>query len=291
MTAFVGALAAPHEAWSQPQDDVTRSSCVEPYESAQQHRNAGDLLRSRDELRRCSATTCPVLIQSDCTTWLVQVAEAIPSVIFAAKLDDESVFDVSVAIDGTAATSQLDGKPVEVNPGLHTFAFTRQGFPAIEKKLIVAAHEMGQIVSVGWKAPVITAPAVPLQAAPLALEPEARSGASAGRVLGWSALGLAVAGVAVGSVTGVMMYGARSSAEAACPNNLCKPGGLDDIDHARTYATVSTVGFAVGAATALLGGYLVLRPERRTQSAIRSLTLGPMVSLQEGGAWIGGQFE
>jgi hypothetical protein len=287
MTALVGVLAAPREARSQSPDDVTRS-CAAPYESAQQHRNAGDLLKSRDDLRRCSATTCPALIQSDCTSWLAQVTEAIPSVVFMAKLDDESVLDVSVSVDGAAVAAQLDGKPVELNPGLHTFSFERKGFSPIEKKLIVAPHQTGQIVSVGWKSPSVAA--LPT-AAPTAIEPEAHAGASPGRVLGWTSLGLAVAGVAVGSVTGVMMFSARSSAQTACPNNVCKPGGLDDIDHARTDATVSTIGFAAGAVAAVLGGYLVLRPERQRQSAIRSLAIGPMASLQEGGVWLRAQFE
>jgi hypothetical protein len=215
------------------------------------------------------------------------VGEAIPSVIFTAKLDDESVFDVSVSVDGTAMTTQLDGKPIELNPGLHAFSFEHKGSPPIEKRLIVAPHETGQIVSVAWKAAVVA----PSLTAPTAIEPEAHRGLSAGRVLGWTTLGLAVAGVAVGSITGVMMFSERSSAQTACPNNVCKPGGMDDIDRARTDATVSTIGFAVGGAAAVLGGYLVLRPEHQRPSTVGFLTIGPMVSLHEGGVWLRAQFE
>jgi hypothetical protein len=286
ITGFVAALATSREARSQSTDDTTQS-CVEPHQSAQQHRNAGDLLRSRDDLRRCSATTCPALIQNDCTTWLAQVVDAIPSVVFVAKLDDDGVFDVAVSVDGKPVTPQLDGKPVELNPGLHTFVFERHGFPPIEKKSIVTPRERGQLVSVSWKSPSVT----PLPIATIVPTSEAHKGASAGRVVGWSALGLAVAGIAVGSVAGVMTFSARSSAQTACPNNRCMAGGLDDIDHARTDATVSTVGFTVGAAAAALGAYLVLRPEHEARSALQWMTVGPMVSLHEGGAWIGGRFE
>jgi hypothetical protein len=109
-------------------------------------------------------------------------------------------------------------------------------------------------------------------------------------MVGWSALGLAAAGIAVGSVAGILTFDERSTARAACPNNVCKPGGVADVNQAQMDATVSTVGFAVGAAAALIGGYLVLRHEPQAQSAVR-LTFGPKVALHEAGAWLGVQFE
>jgi hypothetical protein len=134
ITGFVAALATSREARSQSTDDTTQS-CVEPHQSAQQHRNAGDLLRSRDDLRRCSATTCPALIQNDCTTWLAQVVEAIPSVIFVAKLDDDGVFDVSVSVDGKPVTPQLDGKPRRAESGPPYVRLRTPGLPAGRKEV------------------------------------------------------------------------------------------------------------------------------------------------------------
>ena len=289
LSAFLFVLAPIRQALSQPVEAVTKA-CVVAYESAQETRNAGNLLKARDDLRRCAATSCPTLIQNDCTTWLAQVSEAVPSVVFAAKVDGESVFDVVVSADGKRVADQLDGKPVEVNPGLHAFAFERSGQPTIEKKLIVAPREVGQVVSVSWK----SSPAIELttaSAAPSRAGVEARPPMPAGRIVGWSAVGLAGAGIAVGSAFGLMMFGARDSAIAECPNNICRSGGLDDISRARTDATISTIAFAVGAGASLLGAYLLIRPEARPLSAVRSWTAGPTASSRGAGAWVGVEFE
>jgi len=280
------------EAGAKPSRDEVVGACVAAAESAQQLRGDGDLLQARGALRRCTDEACPALIRKDCTTWFVEVTEAIPSVIFTAQVGDQSVFDVSVSEAGKPLTVQLDGNPIEVNPGIHAFVFERAGLPTIEKRSIVAQHEKGKNLSVAWPSPrtelAPNAPATP-PIAPAA-PPSAYSAMSPGRVVGWSALGLAAAGVAVGSVAGILTFDEKSTARAACPNNVCRPGGVADVNQAQTDATVSTVGFAVGAAAAMLGGYLVLRSEPQAQSAVR-LTFGPKVALHESGAWLGVQFE
>jgi hypothetical protein len=286
-------------AGAKPSRDEVVAACVAAAEGAQQLRGDGDLLQARGVLRRCADEACPALIRKDCTTWFVEVTEAIPSVIFTAQVGDQSVFDVSVSEAGKPLTEQLDGNPIEVNPGIHAFVFERAGLPTIEKRSIVAQHEKGKNLSVAWPSPrtemAPNAPVAPpdTRAAPPNVPmatPNAYSALSPGRIVGWSAVGLAAAGVAVGSVAGILTFDEKSTARAACPNNVCRPGGVADVHQAQVDATVSTVGFAVGAAAALLGGYLVLRNEQQAQSAVR-LTFGPKVALREAGAWLGVQFE
>ncbi len=300
LAAFLMVLAPTRAAFSQPADVATQS-CVEAYEAGQQSRNVGDLLKARDDFRRCASAACPSLIQNDCTTWLAQVSEAVPSVVFDAKVDFESVFDVIVSADGARVANQLDGKPVELNPGLHTFVFERAGQPPIEKKLIVARHEVGLVVSASWKSmPPAAATASATGVSPGGLlstagreaAAPAKEGPSTGRLVGWAVLGLGSAGVVVGSVFGMMMFGARDSAIAECPNNICRPGGLDEIRRARDDATISTIAFSLGAGASVVGAYLLSRPEpAKSQSAARSFAVGPTFSSRGVGAWIGADFE
>jgi hypothetical protein len=281
-------------------------SCVKAYEVGQQSRNGGDLLKARDDFRRCASPSCPSLIQNDCTTWLAEVSEAVPSVVFTAKVDFESVFDVTVSADGVRVATQLDGKPVELNPGLHTFVFEREGQPPIEKKLIVARNEVGLVVSASWKStPPGGTSASRTGGSPTGLSPagvlptpgrdaasRASHGPSTGRIVGWTVLGLGSVGVVVGSVFGAMMFSARDSAIAECPNNICRPGGLDEIRRARDDATISTVAFSLGAGASVVGAYLLIRPEpAKSQSAVRSWRAGPTFSSRGAGAWIGADFE
>jgi len=151
--ALAGVLTTSVQASSQTTNPST-NVCVDAYGKAQEYRMNNDLLKARDALWTCARTTCPSVIQNDCTTWLNQVIESIPSIVLEAKVDDDSVFDVTVTMDGARIATQLDGKPIEINPGLHTFVFTRAGSAEpMEKKIIIAAHMKSQIVSVGWHAP------------------------------------------------------------------------------------------------------------------------------------------
>jgi hypothetical protein len=265
-------------------------SCVSSYEDAQKDRIGGDLLRARDELRRCSASSCPVLIQNDCTTWLGQVVEMIPSVLFDAKVGDDNVFDVSVSLDGKVIATQLDGQRVEVDPGIHTFVFERAGYPSIEKKMIVAPRLAQQVVAVAWRSAPAAAPAAALTPGAAPPADSDHHGLSTGRIAGWTLLGVGVAGVAAGAATGILMFTERDSAHSACPANQCKPGGLDDISRAKTDATISTVAFSAGAAFAAVGLYFVLRPEATPQSAA-SLAIVPALSPRAGGLSLQGRFE
>jgi hypothetical protein len=277
------ALVASREARAQESPDQAKAACIEAAESAQRLRGAGHLLEARTKLHQCAAEACPALIRNDCTTWLAQVVNATPSVVFVAEVGGESAIDVSVSLDGKRLTEQLDGNPIEVDPGIHIFVFEHTGLAPIEKRVVVAQHETGKILSVAWPAP----------SRPRAIRTEApppTSTPSLGRALGWSAVGLAAAGIVVGSVAGILTFNASSSAQAACPSNVCKAGGLADIDRAQTDATVADISFAVGIAAALVGGYLVLRHEPQAQSAVR-LMFGPKLASHEAGAWLGAQFE
>ncbi|MGD0676103.1 MAG: hypothetical protein ABSC94_11825, partial [Polyangiaceae bacterium] len=135
------------DSWSDL-SEATRA-CVAAYDDAQGYRKDGDLLKARKALETCAAATCPGIIQSDCTTWLSQVVDSIPSIILEAKVGEDNVFDVSVWMDGARIATKLDGKPIEINPGLHVFVFERQGAPPIEKKAIVA-HTKSDLISATW---------------------------------------------------------------------------------------------------------------------------------------------
>jgi hypothetical protein len=60
-------------------------------------------------------------------------------------------------------------------------------------------------------------------------------------------------------VFGILTFSARDSAKSQCPSNRCSGDGLAQIDHARTDATISTVGFGVGAVGAAFAVYFALR--------------------------------
>jgi len=206
------------------------------------------------------------MIQNDCMTWLGQVVELVPSVVFAAKRGSESVFDVSVSVDGKPAVTQLDGNPLEIDPGLHTFIFERAGAPPIEKKMIVATREKGQTVAVAWPEPVSPPPPAPPPLEPIAKERPIPP-------LFWALGGAAVVGFGGFAAFGLTAQATRHDLRTG---GGCSPHCSNhDVSGLKTELILADVAVGVGAASA--AGALVVfltRPERYKPSAIGVSSVG-----------------
>ena len=93
----------------------------------------------------------------------------------------------------------------------------------------------------------------------------------------WVGLGVGVLGVGIGSVFGIIALGKASDVNAACKSMHCPPATKDTVDSGRTAATVSTVGFAVGAAgviTAAVGYFVLSKPKASAVVVVRPFVAG-----------------
>ena len=145
---FVGASTRAHAS-----DPKEAAACKVAYESSQETRRTGSLIDARAKLRFCAGEACPDIVRTDCITWLSDVERAIPSVVLEAKADGQMVFDVAVTMDGKAVASNLDGHPIDVDPGVHVFVFQREGRAPIEQKVIVREQQKSFLVSANWQTP------------------------------------------------------------------------------------------------------------------------------------------
>jgi hypothetical protein len=173
-----------------------------------------------------------------------------------------------------------------IDPGEHSVRATAAGYLPAETRFKLAEGEAGQVeLSLARDPNAPLAPA-PGSAAPITLagptapapgpagRPSAESGTgSSQRTLGVVMLGAAGAGLVVGSIAGVMAMGKHSDLSDACAAGRCPATEQDTLDSYRTLGAISTVGFAVGAATAVAGVTLLLTaPE--TPAAGARLGLG-----------------
>jgi hypothetical protein len=105
-----------------------------------------------------------------------------------------------------------------------------------------------------------------------------------------TAAGAGAAFLVVGSIFGVRTISKHRDADAECDARGCTQAGLDFEGQARTAATVSTVGFALGLAGVGLGAYLLLTdgpPAPRPSASPRPRPLlGPGLA----GLSLGGSF-
>jgi hypothetical protein len=217
-------------------------------------------------------------------------------------------------IDDGLLTAAAVGTRLPLDPGDHTIEASAPGYQTWRTRITIVSGQTVSTVTIPRlvEASVPSAPAAPTAVSSPTESPEpahdatiqepATDSQGAGapvssnpHILTWTSVGIAGAGIVVGTTFGALTFGARDSARSECPNNRCTPGGFDEIRHARTDATVSTIGFGVGLAAAAAAGYLLIRGDGGVggapTAAVRPITIVPGVSAHEASVSILGRFQ
>lgn len=114
--------------------------CLEAYDKAQTLRQDDKLVAAREQLLVCARNECPGILRKDCTQWLSEVDASMPTVVLAVQdSEGQDLVDVTVTVDGEPFATQIDGKAVPVDPGVHTFRFEAEGAEPVEEKVVI--HE------------------------------------------------------------------------------------------------------------------------------------------------------
>lgn len=120
--------------------------CIDAHEKAQRSMQEGKLRAARESLLVCSRETCPKVAQTDCASWLRDVARDTPSVVLAAKdVAGQDREDVRVVIDGDQVVAALDGRALPLDPGPHVFRF-ESGGRRVEQKAVLGVGEQNRRV-------------------------------------------------------------------------------------------------------------------------------------------------
>jgi hypothetical protein len=183
----------------------------------------------------------------------------------------------SVTVDGIEIPkAALDVKRA-VNPGRHVLKATADGYGPTTTTIEMKEGEAKAVTLVldalsgsARPSPATPAPASGVESSvPVASADSSDVASSSGsrqRTYGFIGLGVGAAGLIVGGVAGLVAMGKHNSLESDCPNGKCAPNGQTTIDSFRSMATVSTVGFVVGAVAAAGGATLLLTAPRHAQT-------------------------
>jgi hypothetical protein len=249
-----------------------KQACLDAYREAQRGRRDEDLLRAREQLLVCARQECPSVVHGDCVTWLDEVQRAMPSIVLSARSEDgRDLVDVQVTMDGKPLASSLNGKSIDVNPGVHVFRFVFGNLPAVEQKLIVQKAEKDRVIRVTFAATPGTKPA---GSSPASVQAKSRPvpvwawvAAGAG-LIGWG--GLAYFGVRFDQ-----KYGELERCDPNCPSSK--------IDEASTTRTLAFVSLGVGVVgTGLAAVLYFTRPEVAAPARDNTVSFG--VTPTPGGA-------
>jgi hypothetical protein len=193
---------------------------------------------------------------------------------------DESgnpVADVRVSVDGQPLAAKIDGRSLQVDPGLHEFSFQTAGGALSTQKILIMQGQRNRPISVelsGSTAKATTPSVLPLQRAALvdsrpALEntagvtvdadpldkddPDVRP-ARRTRVAPWILGGVGLAGV--GGYALLTFWGRKDNQLLGDCTPQCPQGGVDRVKKLYLLANVS---LGVGAAALVGATYLFIR--------------------------------
>jgi len=212
----------------------------------------------------------------------------------------DSLRDAVLELDGTEVGAGVRGTALPIDPGTHQIEVKAPGKKSWSTTIEVKDEpgttkiEVPELESETEPASApATTTAAPSGDAP-ATQPKTASEGS--NTLGWVALGVGVVGVGVGSYFGLATFSKKKDSEDHCGEaigqsdaNRCDATGVDLRDQAKSAATLSTIGFAVGAVGVGAGVYLLATGGSTKEKSAKALWMQPAVGPQGGGILLGGR--
>lgn len=235
--------------------------CPTASEEGQRARDQGKALEARDLFRICSKATCPGVVRKDCTKWLGELEESLPSIVIAAR--DGSGGDltnVRVLVDGQEVATKTDGKSIPVNPGEHTLRFEAPRLPPKTETIVVRMGEKNRLVKVqlgetkAAPPPPVTPPVGPPPPEKQPVEPPPSKPPILGYVLG---------GVGILAIGGFAILGATAKSDlddlkAPAPTGCAPYCAQADLDSVKSRMLVADILLGTGAVALVVGTILVL---------------------------------
>lgn len=220
--------------------------CATSYETAQRERGRGAFLEATQAAQACSQIECNALIVQECIKLLEQFKAETPTMVFSARNGrGEEIAAVKVEIDGKPAADRIDGLPIAVNPGIHTFRFTAEGEAPVEIKHTARVGDKNRLVEVQIGKPVPVGPGVAMNSptAPLAPAQEERVSKPV-PIATWLLGGVGVVGLGVFGYMRLKASSDYNDLSSSCSPH-CNP---DDVDKVHTKYQFSYIGLGVGIA-------------------------------------------
>jgi len=198
-----------------------------------------------------------------------QIASRIPSLVV--KVEGAPPGSaLQITVDGAAIPVETLGQPRKLNPGEHSVV-VRTSNGREEKRAVTLKEGESQTVSISIGEGAAPAPAVvPVVVAPppnAEKKPEPTPNAaptekSKTNPIVYVGFGVGAAGIVVGTLGGILTFSNKSDLKPLCDGLVCDSSAKKIVSTARTWATVSTIGFVVGGVGIAAGVVGLLMPTK-----------------------------
>lgn len=225
----------------------TTAQCLAASHTSLELEKNHHLRAERKQLLVCAAPSCPVDIRKDCLRQVDAVNARIPTIVFGAK--DPSGADVaavSVTMDDEPLADRLDGTPLAIDPGTHSFTFRMEGQAPVTKTFVIQEGQQDRREIVTFGTPVVVPVPIVVRAPVATPSTQASAGMGAQMILALVATGIGVAGIGTGTAFGVVALSRKNAAQSECPGQCATQDGVNKWNDVMAAGNVSTIGFVVG---------------------------------------------
>jgi hypothetical protein len=133
-----------------PANARAQSACRATYQQAAAEETAGHLRQARDSFASCMKASCTAPVHRECLSAFTRLdREDIPSVVVRGlDAQGKPLSDVEVTVDGSVVADHLDGRSIELDPGLHQFSFRAGSETLGTQKVLLAQGDRNHVISV-----------------------------------------------------------------------------------------------------------------------------------------------
>lgn len=203
------------------------------------------------------------------------LAQAQPRIAYLTVKIEPAVAQAEVKVGGAPVPHALIGAERPTDPGTYEVVASAPGYFTSTTAVTLAEGARQEIVLKLEPDPnAVAQPPPPQPVGPVVqpvqpvAAPVADTAPKKSNTFAYVLLGVGGAGVVVGSITGLMALNKKG--DLSCTGHTCPPTEKNKLDSAKGMATVSTVSFSVGLASAALGTILLLAGGKSSASAERA---------------------
>lgn len=248
--------------------DDPASTCMPAFEEGQRLRSGAQLVEARTQLEACSASECQAAIRAKCQEWRDELELEVPTVVAVVRdAQGNLVPDALVHVDGVVIPNAARGKPIEINPGVHSIVVEAGGAGRQQTVTVESGQKRVEVLfQLASTPPVEGSDASPTQAP--------RSGLTTMQTTGLVVGGIGVVGIGLFGVFAGIGSGQEGDLEDAGCEPRCNP---DLVDDARTSYAVADVAIVVGLVALASGVVLFLAggADEADAKSARGLPISP----------------